>query len=170
MKLLRHYPLLAFLLVMVSIIGVSLTQHSMTMALVAGALAVMSWFVTEGPRGRTLPAWVSNILVVAVSLNVIVDVIQNPSDLLGVLARFSVWLTIIKLYERRNARDHAQLLMLSLLMMLTGCMNSADLLFGVVVVVYIILGLYVLLPVVKSELQKFQQHAAEIDAKGSSED
>ena len=52
---------------------------------------------------------------------------------------------------------------------LENVLNLSDALFFAMVVPNLI-GLYVLLPVVKSELQKFQQHAAEIDAKGSSED
>jgi protein-glutamine gamma-glutamyltransferase len=145
MKLLRSFPLLAFALVLLSIGGLCAAQGTIGLLLVAGTLAAMSWYITEGPRGRTLPRWVSNILVIGVSLNVFVDLFQHREDVLGVLGRFAVWLTLIKLYERRTARDHAHLLTLSLLLMMTGCLQSRDLLFGCILIVYAVLGLYVLL-------------------------
>ncbi|MHC5024591.1 MAG: transglutaminaseTgpA domain-containing protein, partial [Planctomycetota bacterium] len=152
MKLLRSFPLLAFALVLLSIVGLCVAQKSVGLLLVAGALAVTSWYVTEGPRGRSLPRWVSNVLVLAVSLNVVVDLLQHRDDFLGVLGRFTVWLTLIKLYERRTPRDYAHLLVLSLLLILTGCLKSSDLLFGSILLAYAALGLYVLL--------LFQLHAA----------
>ena len=79
------------------------------------------------------------------SLNVIRDLMVNREDVLGVLGRFAVWLTLIKLYERRSVRDYAHLLTLSLLLMMTGCLQSTDLLFGIILLLYAAMGLYVLL-------------------------
>jgi len=145
MRLLRSYPAMSFALVLLSIVAVCLAQGSAAMLIVAGALAALSWYVTEGPRSKHLPRWVSNILVIAVSLHVVVDLVQHQHDVRGVLGRFMVLLTLIKLYERQTPRDHAQLLMLSLLLMITGCLQSDDLLFGILLVLYAVLGLYVLL-------------------------
>lgn len=144
MSLLRSFPKLSFTLVLLSIVGISVAQRSVGLLLVAGALAAISWYLTEGPRGRWLPRWVSNVLVVAVSLNVLAEITRSPDDLLGVLGRFILWLMIVKLYERRTSRDHGHLLGLSLLLMLTGCLQSVDLFFGMVLAAYAVLGLYVL--------------------------
>lgn len=145
MRLLRSYPALSFALVLVSIIALCLAQGNVGLLIISGALAALSWYITEGPRSKHLPRWVSNVLVIAVSLHVVADLMQNRHDVLGVLGRFIVLLTLIKLYERRTARDHAQLLTLSLLLMVTGCLQSTDLLFGALLVVYAMLGMYVLL-------------------------
>jgi protein-glutamine gamma-glutamyltransferase len=145
MRLLRSFPLLAFVLVLVSITGFCIAQESPGLLVVAGALAAMSWSITEGPRGRSLPRWVSNVLTAAIAINVMVDLAQNLADPVGVLGRFSIWLALIKLYERKSVRDYTQLLALSLLLMLVGCLQSPELLFGLTLLVYAVLGLYVLL-------------------------
>jgi hypothetical protein len=154
MRLLRSFPLLALTLVLLGIVGFCVAQMTLPredggggagLLFVAGALAVMSWYVTEGPRGRSLPRWVSNLLTMAVAINVVVDFIQHRNDPMGVLGRFTVWLTLIKLYERKTARDYAQVLALSLLLILTGCLQSQHLIFGLVLLAYAVLGLYVLL-------------------------
>ena len=145
MKLLRSYPLLVFLLVLLSITGVCLSQGNLGLLLFASVLAVMSWYVTEGPRGRTLPGWLSNLAVLGVLGYLFIDWMNHPDALLDVLGRFTVWLTVVKLFERDTPRDHAQLLMLSVLLILTGSLQSNDLIFGLILLLYIVLGLYVLL-------------------------
>jgi hypothetical protein len=145
MRLLRNFSLLTFMLVLASITGLCIALGNMPLLLVAGTLALTSWFITEGPRGRSLPRWVTNILVLAAAMNGVVEFSQVSGDRWGVLGRFSVWLIIIKLYERRTARDHAQLLVLSLVLMMAGCLQSTDIAFGVVLLAASALGLYVLL-------------------------
>ena len=145
MNLLRSFPMMAFALVLLSMAGFCVAWRSVDLLLVCGALAAMSWYITEGPRGRHLPRWVSNILILAASLNVFADLMQHRHDMLGVLGRFAIWLILIKLYERKTARDYAQLLTLSLLLMVISSLESASLLFGVILLGYAALGLYVLL-------------------------
>ena len=145
MKLLRGFPAMALSVVLLSIVGFFVSQESIGLLLVCGALAAMSWYITEGPRGRSLPRWTSNVLVLAVTINVFVDFFQHREDVLGVLGRFVVWLTLIKLYERKVSRDYAQLLSLSMLLMLIGAIRPGSLVFAAVLFVYAALGLYVLL-------------------------
>ncbi len=145
MKLLRTFPILANAVVLLSIVGVSVATRSIGLLLVGGVLAALSWYVTEGPRGRSLPNWTANILIIAASLNVVVDLVQATDDILGVLGRFVVFLTLIKLYQHKSPRDYAQLLGLSVLLMLVGSVQSNTLLFAVTLLLYAALGLYVLL-------------------------
>ncbi|MDY7108319.1 MAG: transglutaminaseTgpA domain-containing protein, partial [Planctomycetota bacterium] len=159
MRLLRRFPMMAFALVLVSLVGFCAAQGSVVLLFVAVALAALSWYVTEGPRGRILPRWLSTVLVLVVAVSVLVDLAQHRTDVLGVLGRLCVWLTLIKLYERRTARDHAHLMGLSLLLMLVGCLKSESLLFGLVLLLYAVMGLYVLL--------LLQLYAAHESASGS---
>ena len=145
MRLLRTFPILAHAMVLLSIVGVSVATQSAGLLLVGGVLAALSWYVTEGHRGRSLPNWTANILLIAATLNVVVDLVQNIDDILGALGRFVVLLTLIKLYQQKSPRDYAQLLGLSLLLMLVGCIQSNNLMFAATLLMYAVLGLYVLL-------------------------
>ena len=55
MRLLRGFPAMALTVVLLSIVGFFVSQESVGLLLVCGALAAMSWYITEGPRGRSLP-------------------------------------------------------------------------------------------------------------------
>jgi len=145
MRLLRTFPIMVIAMVMLSILGVCIAQQTVPLLLFAATLAAVSWYVTEGPRGRTLPRWASNLLALAVVVGAAADLLLPPNDVLEVLERFTVGLTLIKLYERRTARDHAHLMGLSLLLILMSCIRTRELLFGAVLVAYSGLGLYTLL-------------------------
>lgn len=146
MNHLRRFPFVCFCLTLISIAGFCYVFGRIELLVIAGVLALISWYVTEGPRGRTLPRWVSNLLVLAFLVNMFFDARSNVGELPQVLGRFTVWLLLVKLYERRTARDHGQLLGLSLLLMLIGCAEMPPPLgFGVLLIIYAGLGTYCLL-------------------------
>lgn len=146
MNHLRRFPLLCFLLASLAITGFCLVSGSGDLLVFAGVFAAISWFVTEGPRGRTLPRWVSNVLVLGLLINMLMEAQVTPQELPRVLGRFTVFLTLVKMYERRTARDHGQLMGLSLLLMLIGSAQMPPpLFFGLVLLAYLGLGLYCVL-------------------------
>ncbi len=145
MKLLRSFPAVALLVVLLGIVAFFTASRSVGMLLVTGVLAVLSWYVTEGPRGRALPTWVSNLLIMAVWLNFAVELLQQRLDILGALGRLIVWMSVIKLYQRKAPRDYAQLLTLSVLLVVLGAVRSTDLLFAALLLLYAAAALYALL-------------------------
>lgn len=146
MSLLQRFPILCLLNVGLAIAAFALVEAQVWLAGVAGMLTVMSWYVTEGPRGRTLPRWLANILIIGVTIWMVFDLIEHRTDIPGVLGRFAIGLIVVKLFERRTSRDHAHLLALGLLLVLVGCSRrDPPLLFGLTILLYLALGVYVLL-------------------------
>lgn len=145
MKLLRSFPLTAFTLVLLGIVGFCAANNDVGLMLIVGAMAAMSWYITEGPRGWALPKWASNLCILLASLNVFFDLANNQHDVIGVLGRFAVWLSLIKLYERKTRREYGQLLWLTLVLMVAGAIETRSLLYGIVLLVYTLLGLHVLM-------------------------
>jgi transglutaminase-like putative cysteine protease len=85
------------------------------------------------------------VLVIGVAINLGAELLEGGRPWQQSIGRFAVWMTLIKLYERKGPRDYAELLMLSLLLMLAGAVQSVQLLFGIVLVLWAGLGLYVVL-------------------------
>jgi len=146
MRLIAPYPLLCVGIALLAMAGFAVGQGDHGSVLVAALLAVVSWFVTEGPRGRTLPRWAGGILVFAVGGMLVIDLLATPGALPIILGRFTLWVLVIKLYERRTARDHAHILSLSLLLLLVGCMTpNPPFALGVIVVLSGAMMLYAVL-------------------------
>jgi transglutaminase-like putative cysteine protease len=141
MKLVRSFPAVAFATIVAGIVGFCVAAEDVLLLLVAGVVAGVSWYVTEGPRARFLPGWTANVLIIAAWLAALVEFARSlggsqpellRDDLLRALGRLLAWLALIKLYQRKSPRDYAQLLCLSAVLALLGCVLSSELLFGAV--------------------------------------
>ena len=117
MKLIHSYRVLRFSLVLFAILAQCVALTSIHLLVVAGTLAALSWYVTEGPRGKSIPPWISRLLVLAVFMFSVIDAFGPVTLLPLVLGRFVVWLTVIKLYGNRTIENEAQLLLLSMLLL-----------------------------------------------------
>ena len=138
MSLARRVRLEVLILALIAIAAFCVSQRSLAMFLAASGLAILSWYVVEGPRGRRLPRWLSLAVMAAIVVNAVWEwtLRPHPSEAMGILGRFSMWLTVLKLHESRSARDDAQLLALTAVLVISGTLESIDLLFAVLLVVY----------------------------------
>ena len=138
MSLARRIRLEVLVLAVLAIAAFCVSQRSFGMFAFASGLAILSWYVTEGPRVRGVPKWLSITAMVVIVLNAAWEwsLRPDPSEAMGLLGRFSMWLTVLKLYEARTARDDAQLLALTAVLVISGTLESIDLLFAVLLVAY----------------------------------
>ncbi|HMN96613.1 MAG TPA: DUF3488 and transglutaminase-like domain-containing protein [Phycisphaerales bacterium] len=143
MNIIRRFPMVAFAMALLAIAGFCVASESFGLLVVAGALAATSWYCTEGPRGRTLPRWVSNVLLLGAVLWALVEWFRkpDPSELMGLVGRFTLGLTIIKLYEPKGIRDYAQLLALTAVLTTAGALQSVQFGFALLLVAYVVVGL-----------------------------
>lgn len=145
MNLERLETRLSFALVFTAIVAHCIAQHALGLVLVAGALAIGSRYVCEGPRGLTLPRQISLLFTGIALVIAMVGLLADPSRAMMWIGTFVVWLTVIKLYERRSVENEAERLILSLLLMVLAALISIDLLFGILLVAWTALGIAVLL-------------------------
>ena len=145
MKLLRSYSALRFALVLTAILAQCVALGNFSLLVIAGILSALSWYVTEGPRGKSIPPWVSRLLVFIALLYALLEAV-GPVELLPlVLGQFVVWLTVIKLYGKRTVENEAQLLLLGFLLMTIGSLYATDFLFGAMLVLWSGFAAWVLL-------------------------
>ena len=144
MTLLRQYRAAAFALIVLSIVAFSIAQVDFAMLFVGVVLATLSWSVTEGPRGRALPDWASNTLVVLlVGWTAMAFLsLEDTTDAMGQLGRFLLWLLVIKLFSRRTPDDDRLRFTLATLLILAGCVDSVEFVFGVLVVLFVVLAVW----------------------------
>ena len=71
MRLNQRFRRLAFAQVLLGIVSFCIAEPNPGLLLVFGALAVLSWYVTEGPQGMPLPRWLINLA----SLGAVADVV-----------------------------------------------------------------------------------------------
>jgi Ca2+/Na+ antiporter len=106
-------------------------------------LALHAWLVRTN-RFRPLPRIVANAITL-VALAYTFPALRSAVTPIITIGQFLVFLQFVKLFELRANRDYAQLLVLSLLLMVAGAISTPSLLFGVLLVVYLFCSLYVCL-------------------------
>ena len=144
MTLLRQYRFASFMLVLVSIIAFSIATVDFAQLFLAVTLAMVSWYTTEGPRGRTLPHWLSNTIIVALLAWIGLGFLRGGelSGAVAALGRFLLWLLIIKLYSRPTVHEERQRLSLATMLVIAGCLESVQFAFGALVVLYVALAVW----------------------------
>src|SRR5690606_30772356 len=96
------------------------------------------WTARRGDSPWTLPRWVINALVLLAVLNSAVQVIvlKRHEALVSDLSDFLVFIQLIKLFDRRKSRDDAQLLALSLFIVIGAILTDNSLAVGLCLLVY----------------------------------
>ncbi|MBV8781052.1 MAG: DUF3488 domain-containing protein [Phycisphaerae bacterium] len=138
----RQFKPALYALIVLGITGFGLAVESFTVwALAMTALIINVWLVRILVF-RPIPHWLANVITVLTLLVLIVPLRADATHAVLVIGEFLVVLQVVKIYELRANRDYAQLLILSLLLMVAASINTASLVFGILLVGYLFLSLY----------------------------
>jgi transglutaminase-like putative cysteine protease len=105
------------------------------------AIGLNAWLI-KTHRFTPIPHWLANVITILALLSFAAPLRDDPTRAVLVIGQFLVALQIVKLYEQRGNRDYAQLLVLSLLLMVAASINTASLVFGLMLIGYLFLSLY----------------------------
>ncbi len=145
MNLTLHFKRVAFAQVVLGIVAFCMAERNPGLLLIAGAIAALSWYVTEGPGGRPLPRWAISTLSLGAIGWLVYDLAAMQGHVIGAMGHFTMALQILMLYGPKTNRDYAQLLVLSLLQMIGASVLSVSMIFGVLLAAYCVLALVTVL-------------------------
>src|SRR4051794_735247 len=138
----RQFKPALYTLLIIGITGFALAAQAPGLwVLATGAILLNAWLVRNN-RFAPLPRLVANATTLLSLLYVVWQVRVSGTAPILVIGQFLVLLQLVKLYEQRANRDYAQLLVLSLLLIVAASINTASLAFGLLLIVYLFLSLY----------------------------
>ncbi|MEM8738527.1 MAG: transglutaminaseTgpA domain-containing protein [Planctomycetota bacterium] len=132
---------LVFALVLLGMVASCVGERNPGLLLIVGAIGAMSWYVTEGPSGRTLPRWMVNVGALLAVGWLAVDLVLNRVYVVSAMTHFTMALQLLILYARKTDREYAQLLVLSLLQMIGTSVLSVSMIYGVFLGLYCVIAL-----------------------------
>ncbi|MGD0461215.1 MAG: DUF3488 and transglutaminase-like domain-containing protein [Tepidisphaeraceae bacterium] len=134
-------PTLYFLL-MLGVTGFALAAEAPgPWILAAGGILVNAWLVKTG-RFTPIPRLLANLVSLGGGLLVAHQIRAGDATPILTIGNFIIVLHLVKLFEQRANRDYAQLLVLSLLLMVAAAISTASLLFGIIFIVYLFVSLH----------------------------
>src|SRR3954471_1511321 len=137
----RQFKPALYTLLILGMSGFALAAQAPGMwALAIGAIVLNGWLVKTG-RFRPLPRVVANLITLLALLYIVYDIRTSGAAPILVIGQFLVLLQLVKIYEQRANRDYAQLLILSLLLMVAGSVSTASVIFVLIVIACLFLSL-----------------------------
>ena len=132
-----------YAVVLLGLSGYALAAESPGLWVFALALILLNVWLVRQRAFRPIPRLVANgvtVLAFVFALGQLhARAVDSPILAIG---QFLVLLQVVKIWEQRANRDYAQLLVLSLLLMVAAAISTASLLFGLVFVAYVLTSLY----------------------------
>jgi len=137
----RQFRTALYFLLAMGLTGFALaTQTTGLWVLSMGGLIANAWLIKTN-RFAPLSRVTATLLTLLAVLYVVRQYRLGETTIIYV-GEFLVMLHLVKLYEQRANRDYAQLLVLSLLLMSSAAIGTASLLFGILMVIYLLASLY----------------------------
>ena len=141
----RQFRPALYLLLILGITGFAIASEQPGLWVLSVAAVLLNAWLVKHKMFRPLPRLVANVVTIGALGYVALIVREAVATPILVVGQFLVLLQIVKLYEQRANRDYAQLIVLSLLLIVAASISTAKLSFGTLLVAYLFLALYVCL-------------------------
>ncbi len=139
----RQFRPTLYLVLMLGISGFALASLSMGLWVLATAAILLHAWLISSDRFTPMPRLAASVVTLVMFLWAARQfVLGGTTGAVLAIGQFLVMLQIVKLYELRANRDYAQLLVLSLLLMVAALISTASLLFAIILVAYLFIALY----------------------------
>ena len=142
MRLDARFNLMLHLCVVLGATAFCVADGKLLLGLLAMGATVTSYLITRGRRAGKpplLPRAAINVLVFAASVNAAMRASGNNvnEEFVSTLGQFLVFIVVIKLLDRRGARDDAQLMTLTIFIAVAAVLTAGSLPVGLLLIAYV---------------------------------
>src|SRR5690606_5565156 len=138
----RQFKPALYVVILMGITGFAMASLSPGLWLLAVVAVVFNGWLLMTDRFTPLPRLVANLaILIAFAWAMLAVLHTHQTPIIGI-GNFLVLLQLVKIYEQRANRDYAQLLVLSLLLMVAAGIDVGSLCFGILLFAYQFVGLY----------------------------
>ena len=138
----RQFKPALYVLILLSIAGFAVAAESVTMWALGTAAVLLNARLVRKNLFKAMPRLASNLVTIGALLYVVHEVLTTGATAVLMIGEFLMLLQVVKLWEQRGNRDYAQLLVLSLLLMVAAAISTASIVFGLMLVAFLFLSLY----------------------------
>ena len=138
MNPLARYPRQLRVEVCLAVAAYAVALQTFQLGFILAVAAIASGYISEGPRGRTLPGWAVTIMALGITGWIVLIFLDNPDPevTMALIGRLACLIATLRLFERRKAKDDRQIVVLCVVAVVAAALYSFQLLFGVLVIAF----------------------------------
>jgi hypothetical protein len=138
----KQFRPVLYLVVLIGMTGYAMASESAGLWVVAVALVLTNAWLIYRNQFVPIPRLVANAITLLCFAYAFLQVRSHEGTPILAVGQFLVLLQVVKVWEQRANRDYAQLLVLSLLLMVSAAISTGSLVFGLLFIAYLFLSLY----------------------------
>lgn len=131
-----RYLAVSSLACFVGLLTFSIAVGNPFVAIVAAPACLGSFLLFKDNLVSPLPRWLINVLLACAALNFFRIFDAAADQTVSIIGEYLVWLQVLKLFEDRTTRNQGQLLVLSVLLMVSSVLTAVSLVVGIMLVIY----------------------------------
>ncbi len=145
LKLVESFPRWLALTVALGVMAFFVADERALIGFIAIALVAAARYLTKDEAHGVLPQWLLNIVVIAAAAWTALAAVEQPEKFVEALATLCAWVQVVKFYEKPTPRNQAQLLVLSVFIVIAALLTSNSLPVGLMVFLYVPIALWTIL-------------------------
>lgn len=138
----RQFRPAVYTVLLLSVAGYSIALESPLHFLAGASLILLNAWITRSGRALSMPRLLSSAIGLLTGAWNAMGLLTGTMTPLLAISQWLYFLLLVILWSRRDNRAYAQLLVMSLVLMVAGAINTASLLYGIILLVYLVLSLY----------------------------
>ena len=138
----RHFRNVLPILLLLGFTGYAIAAETPGLWILAVTATLLNMWLVRRDLFKPMPRLIANVITLIFAAWLVLRIRALPGPQIFAIGEFLTFLQLIKLYEQRGNRDYAQIIILSLLLMIAAAISTASLVFGLLFVIYLFLSLY----------------------------
>ncbi len=131
-----------YLVILMGMTGYAMASESAGLWVIAIAFILTNAWLIKQRQFKPIPRLLANAITLLFAAYAVLLVRNHEGSPILAVGQFLVLLQVVKVWEQRANRDYAQLLVLSLLLMVAAAISTGSLVFGILFIAYLFLSLY----------------------------
>lgn len=132
---------LGLTIVLIALLAYAISAGEWGIGLIAGTLGAVGWWFTAGGVKRVVPGWLTSTLIWATVAWAVLLALRGGLEI-SAFCRFLVAIIVVKLWDRKQAKDWSQILTLSAFLVIGSVLTSDRLGTGVLLALGVPLFVY----------------------------
>jgi transglutaminase-like putative cysteine protease len=139
---LHHFRGWLYAVILMGLLGYGIALESVPHFVFGAGFTLLHLWLTRGGRPVTLPRVVAGSIALVAGMFSVVGALRGHMAPLMAISQWLFVLLLVTMWSRQDNRSYSQMLVMSLVIMVAGAINTASVFYGILLILYLFASLY----------------------------